>query len=157
MSTPFESLLPLPLAGTLNDIVVFEELPVNVSQIIRTTENWGIKISWQMSGPAAHLFLLMAEKWHVRMQLESIGGGPEYRLPAGSPLVVDYSAGTVISPTIRQWNDITLNVPAGTVQAGVYKMTLTVQLADPAPGNTLRAMVAFTEGVLINFYDAVTP
>lgn len=157
MATTFESLLPLDLAGTLSDIIVFEDSPINVSQIIRTTQNWGVKVSWEMSGAAANFFLLMGENWHVRLQLESIGTEAEYNLPPGSPLVVSYASGIPITPTVRRWSDINLDVPAGTVAAGVYKMTLTVQLADPTTPPIPRAMVAFSEGTLIQLYDATTP
>lgn len=157
MPTTFESLLPLMLTGTLSDITVYEDSPVNISNIIRTTQNWGVQISWEMNGASAHFFALMGEKWLVRMQLESIGSGSEFRLPPSGPLEVDYSAGTVITPTLRRWQNINLDVPAGTVPPGVYKMSLTVQLASATTPRTPRAMVAFSEGILIQIYEAVTP
>jgi hypothetical protein len=151
--TPFESLLPIPLQGSLKDINVFEGLPTNASQIISTSENWGVQVAWEMNGAAANFFLLLPEKWHVRLHLESIGPTGEFDLPIGGPLVVNYSAGVPAGPNVRRFENINLNIPAGTVPAGVYNMALTVQLADPPPTSTLRPVVGFIEGMMINFYD----
>lgn len=151
--TPFESLLPIPLQGMLKDVDVYEALPTNISQNIRTSENWGVSVSWEMNGAAANLFFLDPERWHIRLKLESIGIGADYDLPVGTPLKINYSAGTQFGANVRQWNNVNLSVPAGTVQAGVYKMALTIQLHDPLPAETARPVVGFIEGMLVNFYD----
>lgn len=61
---------------------IYEKDGANPTTIIRTDQEWGVKIYWELKGSLAQY---ICGEWCVRVCLESIGDGPEnnweYRIP----------------------------------------------------------------------------
>ena len=89
---------------------------------IRTTQNWGVKVDWEMTG-AFTPFLI--DEFHLRAFVESIGPEAELALPLGGPVIVNTLAGALgVGP--KRTYSANVNIPAGTVPAGVYKLVTLV-------------------------------
>jgi hypothetical protein len=61
---------------------VYEKEGAKPTTIIRTDQEWGVKINWELKGSLAEY---ICGEWCIRVCLESIGSGPErsweYRIP----------------------------------------------------------------------------
>lgn len=61
---------------------VYEKEGAKPTTIIRTDQEWGVKINWELKGSLAEY---ICGEWCIRVCLESIGHGPErnweYRIP----------------------------------------------------------------------------
>ena len=79
---PFETPHPTLLAGQITASVVHEhaagaELP---RTIIKAGDPWAVTVRWEMNGPDPVLWHMISGHWHVRVNMESIGPGPELTL-----------------------------------------------------------------------------
>lgn len=119
---------------------------------IRTTQNWRIHLEWETHGVLSQF---LVDEFRVRAFLESIGPGAELALPIGGPLVVSTMAGALSFPGGVPRRDYTadINVPAGTVPAGTYKLVTTLQLHDDAPPGTPYPIAGMVEGPVLNFFN----
>ena len=117
--------------------------------VIRSDQNWGVKVDWQVTGP---LVEWLDAEFRLNVYLESIGTGPEFDLPTvvvatlSMPVVVD-GAG-VKSRTYSQ----NVDIAAGTIPAGVYKIATTLHLYERATGNPT-PIAGFVEGRMVNIFD----
>jgi hypothetical protein len=110
------------------------------TEIIRTGQNWSIKVWWETIGA---LNCLMCGYWKVRVYLEQFGAG-EYDLPNN---IIDVP---FHSEPYSYHGEIKFN--PGDLKAGVYKGVVTVQLygSKGVPG----PIVAFAELGWLHFYDS---
>jgi hypothetical protein len=137
--------------GTMQ-ATVFElaapDTPVPTNHI-RTTQNWGVRVDWEMTG-AFTPFLI--DEFRLRAFVESIGPGAEMALPLAGPVIVNTLAGPLgVGP--KRTYSANINIPAGTVPAGVYKLVTLVQLHDDgAPGNPY-PVVATVEGPIVTIFQ----
>ncbi len=132
--------IPVPIAPTIYngtmDGYVFElaepGLPVTTN-LIRTTQDWGVKVKWTMTGPLASF---LEAEFHLKVFLESIGPGNEYSLPPADVIVNTLSVPLTFPggvPTREYAVDIP--IPAGTVEPHPYKIVAFLQLFSCCPGN----------------------
>ena len=106
------------------------------TNIIETSENWGVTFTWQTGGPLTHI---MAGSWTVTCYLDRLGPGVDPVLPP------------VTEPFVSSPNNYTkiLTFPAGLVAPGVYKLTTTITLQGPGGPGPIALM---GEGPTIEFY-----
>ncbi len=126
---------------------VYEQAPENVKNIIKTTQNWGIHFHWTSVGPVAEW---LGAHFHLRAYLENMGPNlPEYQFPANDPLIVDTEAEPLNNGVRFFERDI--DVPAGSVEPGIYKLTCVIQVYDDNKNEPV-PVAGFCEGPLIEFY-----
>ena len=152
MSFPMDHEELMPAFGVHCNCDVLEVTPaggpgaVTSTQIIRTDQDFRITFDWETSG---WLNYLIAGKWVLSVFVEKIGEddasipsplGRKERKSERQPYHYECSDS-------RNWID----VPAGTVSAGVYKLVTTMTFE----GNSgYRAPIAlFGEGQMLQFYD----
>jgi len=94
--------------------------------LIKTSEDWGVTFDWTTDGPWNHS---MAGTWNLYCYLEQMGSQEGPDLP---PVSVAFDA-TAALP--HNYSGI-INIPAGTVTEGLYKITTAVTFqgaGGPAP------------------------
>ncbi len=154
--------VPLPLApappgvydGTM-DAHTFElaepGLPIT-GKIIRTTQDWGVTVEWEMHGALA---AFLDGEFHLRVYYESIGTGPEGELPIAGDVLVNALSGALTFPagvpTRNYTKDIT--VTAGTVPAGTYKLVVLLQLWSCCPAPHKYPIAGMVELRVIDIFD----
>ena len=94
----------------------------------------------------------LVDEFHLRTFIESIGPGLEAALPLAGPVVVNTLSSPLQPGNVRQYS-ANINVPAGTVPAGVYKVVTVVQMHDDAPPSSPYPIVATVEGPIITFFN----
>jgi len=130
---------------------MFETTPTQVTNVINRNKAWGMRISWEISGVAYNLGLLMPCEWQLQLHLEAIGATPnDVDFPV-APVTMLYSAGTDTGSARTFTQDI--SVPAGEplIPAGLYKPAVTLQLFDS--GGTPQNVLGFGEANLIRVHD----
>ena len=139
----FEVSLPAPnLSGEIY-AEVYEEGGVKPTTIIRTDQEWGVKVHWDFKG---YLTPFICGEWCVHLCLESIGPGPELKLdhphiplnPCGNG---EYYADFEVEPGIVTGEDC--STP--------YKLVVTVTYLNACdkPG----PIAGFVEGPILQFYE----
>jgi hypothetical protein len=115
---------------------------LNPVSIIRTSDAWQVHVTWDTSG----LFVPLvnpAASWNISAYLESIGPGPEAVIATGTE---------PFGPPANAHNySKVLNIAAGAVPAGPYKLVVVITLTSagvPMP------IAAFSEGPLLTFFTA---
>jgi hypothetical protein len=149
MATPFS--IPLGTGAAYSgqaDAHIFElaspDNPVPTHHI-RTTQDWGVRVRWEVEGAFVPF---LVDEFHVYAFIESIGPGQEL---APGPVVV----GTMSSPLLpgnKRVYETSVNIPKGTINPGVYKMAVMVQLCDDAPPATPYPVVAAIELPLVTVF-----
>lgn len=142
-----------PLTGLLTgniDVHLHEIGSVNPVTILEADKDFIVHIRWSVSGPLAPL---VAGSWNVNVFFESIGPGPELKLPNTTltiPLTPSFGVNSY---------DASVTIPANTLQ-GVdttvpYKMvaTVTYRLPNGRPG----PMAGFVESPVIQVYVTDLP
>jgi hypothetical protein len=130
---------------------IFEGVPAREQNIIRTDQDWGVKVDWEMKGVLA---LFLNEEFQVRFFLESMGPGQEYQLPVPLPARVSTLA-AVLDMTVpsRTYSEtITIDHTTTPIAPGTYKLTITLQLFDSSTG-TPYPVAGFVEGPMVQFYN----
>jgi hypothetical protein len=161
------SLAAVPMTGTITRLEVFETQPSNVTNVIKGgvgAQNWGVRLAWEMSGPAANSPFLMGTIYQVQLLLEAIGPNPvDLAIPV-PPFQVNYGPGVIgvtpggqqpgLDPNVRVW-DFTIPFVAGgmpAVATGLYKLGVVLQLfAPPFPPGTATTIAGFVDGPLVQF------
>jgi hypothetical protein len=127
--------VPVPIApdiynGTINGYVFEQAEPglVVTTNLIRTTQDWGVKVQWTMTGPLTEW---LDADFHLRAYLESIGPGTEYSKPDDGDIIVNtlsvplqYDAD---GKAFRSY-ETDIPIPAGTVEPHPYKIVAFLQL-----------------------------
>lgn len=142
----FENLFPPTLlTGDLSTEVLDPHGITPPVTIIRTSDLWKVKADWYIQGPAAPL---ISGKWTWRVFAESIGAGPELELGKKEvPVDVVWDLVTLR----RDYPDNTIDVTAGTLPAGVYRLVSVLNYANM--GVPLE-IAGFVEGPVVQIYDA---
>ncbi|RMG94743.1 MAG: hypothetical protein D6706_13260 [Chloroflexi bacterium] len=141
--TPLGAGSPL-LRGTIS-AAVHEHGGVSPTTIIRTDTPASVHIKWRLEGPLASM---ICGKWHVHVNLESIGPGREYSL-------FDRDCQLDLNPGGDGNYECHFDIPPGTVRAAhqgtPYKMVVTLTYRDPTgrPG----PMAAYYEGPILQFFN----
>ncbi len=144
MQSPIE-IVPGPMTGTLT-ATVLDPNGVPPGNIIRTSDNWNVKVQWTLKGTGA-AFVTKDERWLLRIFVESIGPGPEALVPPG--VTVNAKGG------MDQAYDYMFTFPPNADMArpdysGVYKLIVVLTLTDD-DGHPL-PIAGFFEGPVIQFY-----
>jgi len=146
MHGKFEVSLPHPqLFGEIYG-EVYEVGGASPTSIIRTDQDWGVKIHWDLKGSLARF---ICGKWCIHLLLESMGPGPELKLdPHREYFPLD--------PCGDGEYNFDFRVRRGVVKAehcsSIYKLVVAVTYITPCdkPG----PIAAFVEGPLLQFYEA---
>lgn len=146
----------LDYQGEINDGKVWESVPTREINIIRTDQDWGIKLEWVMSGLDA---LMSVDEWHVSLFLESTGSGPEYDLPSGGPIVVlnqDPVVSTFDPVTGERTFKLTITIDhtVDPIAPGTYWLTSTLQYYFVGTNNPWPC-AGFFEGPMLQFYKPI--
>lgn len=141
---PFEPQLPVAIEGDIQALVVLDPA-FTPSTIVRRDTNCHIQTKWHIKGLLA---LGLGGAWTVRAFLESMGPGAE--MVAGTQAVL-MSAGTIVLPDKKEFTS-TIQVNAGSVPAGVYKLVVAITYTEP--GGTPGPLAAYQEGPIVQFFDA---
>lgn len=121
-----------------------DENPSN--RIINIDEDWGIKLQWWVRGRWARC---LCGYWCVGAHFESIGHGPEFRLPHGAETLVK------LDPCGDLHYEYDFRVPAKYVKpeycSSIYKIVLSLTYRTPCkkPG----PIAGFVELPLVQFYE----
>jgi len=129
------------------------------SRMIQTDQPVLFQFSWNVSGIMTHTFN-PAFLWEIELLLEQYGPG-EFNLgPVGKKTLTFGSgaftplpagSGTTSFPGVAGSTDI--NIPAGTIPAGIYEAVAVIRLTHPAPTFTPCFLAAFVEYGKIQFYQ----
>ena len=126
---------------------VYEEAPENVKNLIKTTQGWGVHVNWDAVGPVAEW---LGAHFHLRVYLENMGPNlPEYQFPDPDPLIVDTEAEPLSNG--KRHFERNIDVPAGAVDAGLFKLTCVIQVYDDNKNEPV-PIAGFIEGPLVQFY-----
>lgn len=132
---------------------VAEPGQLTTTNLIRTTQNWGVNVKWETHG---FLSNLVSGKYHIRVLLEKIG----VDVPSGDvdlpEIVID---SLTLVPGQTEYNAVDqqmsynwpVKVSAGDVNAGTYKLVTLLQLYNPA-GNKL-PVAGLCEGKIIDIFE----
>ncbi|MDX1996040.1 MAG: hypothetical protein SF029_26915 [bacterium] len=103
--------------------------------VIRKDQNWGINVNWEMFGPLANW---LDGEFRVNVYLERIGTGADVDLPQAIVATLSGTESAVVangSSVITRDYHHTVSIPAGSVAAGLYKVSVALQLFERATGN----------------------
>lgn len=138
----FEDLIPGPqLAGDITAQVLDPAGITPPEKIIRENDPWAVKANWHIQGPVAPI---VGGDWKVSVYAESMGPGAEANL--GSQNVAVNSAPP---PSPRNYT-ATINVPAGTLPAGVYRLVTVLNYSNLG---VPQEIAGFAEGPFVQIYD----
>lgn len=143
---PFET-PNINLVGNIS-ATVHEHGGVAPTTVIRTDTDWAVNIEWELLGLN---WQMIGGTWHVHVNLESMGPGPELSLfDAVNPAACNDSL-----PSVDGRYFCHFDVPAGVAtadhQGTPYKLVVTITyfnlLGNPGP------MAAYFEGPILQFYN----
>lgn len=138
----FEDLFPADLTGDIHLHVLDPNGITPPQAIIQSDDDWSVRADWFIDDAAAPL---LGGDWTLHVYFESMGGGPEGAL--GS-MNVPLNAAPPL-PLPRNYS-ATINVTAGTLPAGVYKLVAVLNYANMG---VKQEIAGFTEGPMIQVYD----
>jgi hypothetical protein len=157
MSTPIESMKP-GYAGNITVSQVWEELPGNVVNIIRTDQDWGVDLQWEMTGYEAHYGIGI---WLATIFLESMGPGREYALPSPGPVKIANKEGSWdMTKAARVFSLIPDKLPLKVdhtidpIDPGTYRLTVAIQYFNFI--NEPESVAGFMDGPMLQFYKPAT-
>jgi hypothetical protein len=124
---------------------VFEQGVVDPTTLIKTNENWFVRIRLQTEGL---LNGSVSGAFRLRLRLEGLGAvAPELDLPAADEIVA-------LTPQAAPANYLKdININAGDVPAGIYKLVTTAIVEGPAPNNVPQPIAGYCEGPILQFYN----
>jgi hypothetical protein len=155
----FEVSLSNPaLAGGIYADVYEVEFPDTPTSIIRSDQNWGVKIKWYLEGT---LVPFVCGYWCINLYFESMGSpkGPDHNEDEFDLRAPDHKF--KLDPCLKPdkdghvWYYYDFKVPPGTIKPGhcgrPYKVVaaVTYETICDQPG----PMAGFVEGPMIQFYD----
>jgi hypothetical protein len=145
---------PIPISGMFDGEIwasVHEDGGIAPTNIIRIDQDWGVLVKWRTSGC---LTRMICGTYCLNVCLESIGPGPELRLPEKSVKVE-------LDPCSAQGDPLTANykcyidIPRGTVKpehcSVPYKVVTTLTYLEPC--GTPGPIAAYVEGQILQFYE----
>lgn len=141
----FEVSLPAPYLDGEIYAEVYEVGGARPTSIIRTDQDWGINLHWDLKGSLAPF---ICGRWCVHVFLESMGPGPELKIDSNPKYIP-------LDPCGKGEYYFDFRVPRGRVTgehcSTPYKLVVTVTYltACDKPG----PIAGFVEGPLIQFYE----
>jgi hypothetical protein len=138
---PEEDISNFDLAGTFT---VWENTPANTSNIINTSQDWGVKFDWTTSGSMAGS---LSGTWTVNVYLEQMGPGEG---PAVAPQDVPY-----VTTTLPQNYSKIITIAKNTVPPGLYKLAVAVTMRGPLPLQIPTPIAMMGDGPLIQVYKVL--
>jgi hypothetical protein len=159
MTLPMESSMVISglrtplLTGTISTPTVTEIGGVNPNNIIRTDQDWQVKLDWSLQGSLLNTpFFNFVGNWVVRVYLESMGPSKEYEIPVGgSGAHVSVATFTPGGLDKRDYTT-TIHVAPKAVEPGIYKMVVAVTY-ESSPG-VPGPIAGFHEGGMLQLYEA---
>lgn len=119
---------------------VFEDGGTEPTSIIGTDQSWYAHVTWEFNGL---LVPLIGGWWNLQLHLESMGPGSEYSLPDPADVIP-------LTPGENNYSHH-IEVTAGTVDTGAYKLVTTLTYTDltdnPGP------IAGYVEGPMLQFYE----
>ena len=135
--------LPEPYLGGGISAEVFEEGGVKPAFIIRTDQEWGVKVRWQLKGSLAEF---ICGDWCVHLRMESMGPGHELKFTPSKRIPLNPCGNGEYEFTFRikpgQIKDAHCSIPYKPV------VTVTYYTACDRPG----PMAGFVELPILQFY-----
>lgn len=112
--------------GSITKVEVYEMVPPGVPEtkkIIRTDQQWGIRVEWEMCGDLAEW---LSDEFYVTASVDTDSGEPH-----------SYPRPEKVIPTLDgAWNPVkrkrtySVELPGPAVPAGTYKITVRLQLRE---------------------------
>jgi len=140
---PFET--PFPTALFAGDITAsaHEHGGTAPQSVIRTDQSWAVNVSWTNTGFVTGM---IAGNYDLHLLLESIGPGTDLDLTDPGDHIIALTPGSSPVPYSKH-----VDVNAGVVPAGVYKLVVLLRYLEP--GGTPGPMAAYVEtSPLLQFY-----
>lgn len=117
---------------------------------IRTDLGWQVRFEWTQKG--ANTDDYPAHKWMIHLYLERMGSG-EWDFPSTVPHTKDVPHVLASGHHYGPANDpIYIEIPAGVVPVGTYKLVATLRLVHAQSNNPV-PVVAYGEGPILQFYS----
>ncbi|NTU81271.1 MAG: hypothetical protein HGA45_18135 [Chloroflexales bacterium] len=153
---PFE--INAPLVGLLNgdiNVHVHEFGSVAPISILEADKAAAVHVTWSLSGA---LVPFTTGTWYVSAFLESMGPGPDKRLPIAPGAAVPLTPQPGVGPVAY---NVLIPIPANTIEitsaeiTKPYKLVVTVTYSGPTgqPG----PMAGFSDGPMLQFYRVDVP
>ena len=115
--------------------------PGTPTTIIETDDAWDVKVDWSIKGLIAGA---LGGDWKVEAFLASVDGGTS----PGSIGVANVPLNSAPPTSARNYT-ATINVPAGKVSAGLYRLTVAITYSNLG---VPQEMAAFSDGPVMQFY-----
>jgi hypothetical protein len=138
---PEEDISNFDLSGTCT---VWESAPANATNIINTSQEWGVIFNWITAGSMAGS---LSGKWTVTVYLERMGPQEGPDVP---PEDVPY-----VTTVLPQNYSKTITIHANTVPVGLYKLTTAVTMRGPLPLEIPTPIAMVGDGPLIQIYKVL--
>lgn len=141
--------LPGILTTNISPLKIFDPGdPLTPNTIIETNDPWSVEVDWSTSGTVAPA---LGVTWKVQAFLESMDGKPDPG-QVGPTEMLTLANGHFTPPNTVSYK-ATINVGAGVVPAGLYKLNVAVTTTATIGGVTIPIeMAGFDEGPLMQFY-----
>ncbi len=140
MSTHLECEQTIPQFVVDGVFDTWEAQPERVTNVIRTTQKWGVKFNWTQSGP---LCWFLDAKWHLRISLERFGPG---EAPDIAEKVID-----LVREDPHTYTG-SVDIEANTMSPGDYELVAALTMTN-REGNIPLPLGAYGEGPVIHIYD----
>ena len=140
MSTRLECEQTIPQFGVEGVIETWEAQPERVTNVIRTTQRWGVIFTWTQSGP---LCWFLDAQWHLKISLEKYGPG---EAPEINEKVVD------LVRTDPHTYTGSVEIDSGVLSPGDYMLVAALTMTD-STGNIPLPLGAYAEGPKIHIYN----
>lgn len=130
-------------AGTIS-ASAHEHGGVAPQSVIRTDQSWAVNVSWTNTGVATPM---IGGNYDLHLLLERIGPGTDLDITDPADHIIPLTPGTSPVNYFRH-----VDVPAGRVPAGVYKLVVLLRYFDLT--GAFGPMAAYEEtSPLLQFYD----
>lgn len=119
------------------------------TNVIRSDQNWGVEVNWEVHGPLA---TWLDAEFRISVFLESMGPGPEYSLAPVCVHTKSVPVGANASGEAQRVYNANVDVNAGNVQNGVYKVLVVIQLFELGSGSPT-PFAGFIESGMVYLFD----
>ncbi|HSJ85772.1 MAG TPA: hypothetical protein VK909_01090 [Anaerolineales bacterium] len=150
MSTNFDTLtnVTTDLEGAITSVQVYD-VDMDPNHVLPRNREWYVAVQWQVKGLCAPG---LGGDWHIRVNLESMGGGFEGTV---KEQIVSVNS---IAPALTLNYAETIALPSpntiGGFNAGAYKLIVIITHTNTGGGVTKRTrMAGFYESYLLEFTD----
>lgn len=143
---PFETHFPPDVFSGTITAAAHEHGGAAPQSIIRTNQSWAVNVSWTNTGSATGM---ITGTYDLHLLLESVGPGAD--LDITDPALADHRVALTPGPSpVNYFKHV--DVPAGRVPAGVYKLVVLIRYIEP--GGTPGPMAAYEEiSPLLQFFN----